>query len=71
MGFALPLSGFVWTSLFAFGAALAGFGYEFRQRPIYKDMTHWTNDIAYSIMISGRVVVFICVALALAKQVVI
>lgn len=64
----LPLTGIAWVVLFALGVALAGLGYEYRQRPIFAG-PHWTNDIAYSVMVTGRVVTFAAVALFVGGQV--
>lgn len=66
MSIALPITAAAWTVLFAFGIALAGFGWEYRRRPIFPEPSHWTNDLAFAVMCAGRAVVFAAVLLFVA-----
>lgn len=59
----MPLSTTAWTCLLAIGVALAGAGYEYDRRPIYSDPGRWTASVAYAVMVIGRMLVFLAVAL--------
>jgi hypothetical protein len=65
----LPIDAAAWTVLFAAGVAMAGLGYEYRQRPIFSTPQHWTNNAAFAVMVTGRAVVFAAVVLHVAGQV--
>ena len=69
MSIALPLTASAWTVVLAVGVTLAGLGYEYRRRPVYADPGHWTNDTAYAVMVTGRAVTFLAVALFVGGQV--
>lgn len=66
---ALPLTATAWTVLFILGFALAGLGWEYRQCPVYADPGHWTNETANAVMVTGRAVAFLAVALFVGGQV--
>lgn len=65
----LPIDAATWTAFFAIGIAMAALGYEYRERPIFSDPDHWTNNAAFAVMCAGRAVVFAAVMLHVAGQV--
>lgn len=65
----LPIDAYTWTVFFAIGVAMAGLGYEYRQRPIFSAPQHWTNNAAYAVMCVGRAIVFAAVVLHVSGQV--
>jgi hypothetical protein len=52
-----------WTVLLAVGVALAGAGYEYERRPVFSDPSHWSNAVAHTVKVIGRMLVFLAVAL--------
>lgn len=64
----MPLTTATWTMLFALGVVLAGAGYEYGRRPIYADPAHWTNSVAYAVMIIGRMITLLAVFLFVAGE---
>ncbi len=65
----LPLSPESWVAIFSTGIILAGLGWEYRQRPVFDEPTHWTNGLAYATMVVGRIIVFGAVCLFFAGAV--
>ncbi|TPL45334.1 hypothetical protein [Mesorhizobium sp. B2-4-6] len=59
----MPITATAWTVLLALGVALAGLGYEYGRRPIYDDPAHWTNTMAHSAMVIGRLLTLLAVLL--------
>jgi hypothetical protein len=52
-----------WTVLLSIGVALAGLGYEYERRPVYADPAHWSNAVAHTVKVIGRMLVFLAVIL--------
>lgn len=64
-----PLTAMEWTVLLTVGIGLAGLGYEYRQRPVFSDPDHWTNNAAYAVMTMGRSIVYAVILLAVGARV--
>ncbi|WP_296740440.1 hypothetical protein [Mesorhizobium sp.] len=64
----MPLSTTAWTIFFALGIALAWAGYDFRRLRFVPDPAHWSNDIAYSVMVIGRLLTLLAVLLFVAGE---